>query len=285
MKRDWLELSDRIVAFDPVTLRRRPVARAEVLADLDRIGDRRGRRIVEAIPACGEHLDPEAVDAELIACHYEIQRLALELGQGPRMARLVSHALSAVRSVHPETPLRVVDVGCGIGYVLRWMAAHRHVLPAGTELVGADFNPALIGEARRLAELEGLDVEFVVADAFAMEQPATVFMSSGVLHHVPDLAGFLGQQAAASVCIHADFQPSVLAPLGAWLLHAARMQRPLARYDGVLSAVRARTGAELRQAAKEGLPDWHHHLQGTHLLGIVPRAMHALVCRRPDTPW
>lgn len=227
------------------------------------------------------------MDLELVACHYEIQRLALELRQGPRMARLVRRALEAVGRVRPDAPRRVVDVGCGIGYVLRWIAAHPGCVPPGTALVGADFNGALIDEARRLAEVEGLEVSFVVADAFSLEAPATVFISSGVLHHVPRqaLPAFFAGQRQAAVSIHADFQQSPLGPLGAWLMHAARMERPLARYDGVLSAVRAYPGAVLLAAAREGLPERTHRLVGTHLVGPIPRAMHAIVSHDPEIPW
>jgi SAM-dependent methyltransferase len=279
MRSGWPELSDLIVEFDPDTGDRRPVLKAEVLDRLRADGNRRGAAIVGRVPAIDGVLDPAAVDRELVACHYEIQRLALELQQGPRMARLLAQILGAVRATDPGSPLRVVDVGCGIGYVLRWVAAHRHLLPAETELVGADFNPALVAEARRLAALEGLPVQFRVADAFQLEAPATVFMSSGVLHHVPRAAlpSFFAAQAGARVSVHADFQQHPLGPWGAWLMHLARMERPLARHDGVLSAVRAHPADVLLDSAAAGLPGRRHQLVGTRLLGPIPRAMHALV--------
>jgi len=49
---------------------------------------------------------------------------------------------SPLREAKPQTPLRVVDVGCGLGYVTRWLAAHQ-VLGPGVELVGVDMNSVL----------------------------------------------------------------------------------------------------------------------------------------------
>jgi len=291
MQPRWPELSDLVVDFDPSSLERRPVRKDDVLARLEGLGNHYGLAIARRLPATDGVLDPDAMDRELVACHYEIQRLALELQQGPRMLGRVRGALEAVARTRPDTPLRVVDVGCGIGYVLRWMAAHIERLPPGVDLVGADFNPALIARARALADAESLPVRFVVANAFVLPEPASVFISSGVLHHVPEahLPDFFAGQADACVSIHADFQASPLGPLGAWLMHAARMERPLALHDGVLSAVRAYPGDVLLDAARRGLPDRVVRLVGTHLWGPIPRAMHALVIARPDVaealPW
>jgi hypothetical protein len=49
--------------------------------------------------------------------------------------------------------------------VLRWLAAHRAV-PDDVDLIGADYNPALIAEARRLAAAENLNCQFKVRERF-----------------------------------------------------------------------------------------------------------------------
>jgi len=52
--------------------------------------------------------------------------------------------------------VRVVDVGCSLSYMVRWLAATR-LLGERIELVGMDLNPVLVAGAARLAEAENLD--------------------------------------------------------------------------------------------------------------------------------
>lgn len=254
MQPDWPELSDLLLDVDPVTLERRPVRRAAVEATLARHGMRTGRAVLDAIPGGGT-LDAAAVDGVLIRAHTELQRLALEFRNGVRLLQLLRPVLAVLRARTPGRPLRVVDIGCGLGFVVRWLSAYGG-LGDDVELLGCDFNPALIGLAQRLSREEGLRCEFRVANAFSLERRADVFLSTGVLHHLrgDDLARFFAQQAQAGAraLLHCDIKASWAAPLGAWLFHQARMREPLARHDGVLSAVRAHPTATLLDAARVG---------------------------------
>jgi SAM-dependent methyltransferase len=280
------EISDLIVAFDPQTLARVPVQRAEVAGVYRARGNKKAAAIVEAMPERDGVLDPDHVDRLLVRVHCEMQRISEEFQHGQRVAELLRPLLSALREGGVPTPLRVVDVGCGTGYVLRWLAA-RGGLDDDVELVGADLNLALVEEARRLAVAEALRVRFVAADVFRLEEPATVFLSTGVVHHFRGaaLAGFFGrhEQPSARAFAHFDFQPSPLAPFGSWLFHAARMREPLARHDGVLSAVRAHGGKALLAAARRGAPGFLCGVYGTRLGPLpIPRSLHTLVGLRPD---
>ncbi|MEU8517868.1 class I SAM-dependent methyltransferase [Kitasatospora sp. NPDC048722] len=67
------------------------------------------------------------------------------------------------------------------------MAATNALAP-DVELVGVDLDAALVGEADRLARGEGLTCRFVHGNAFALPEPATVYVSTGVLHHFPEPA-------------------------------------------------------------------------------------------------
>lgn len=254
MTPDWRELSDLLLDVDAQTLARRPVRRDAVLAALDRHGMREARRIVEALPG-GEVLDEAAVDGVLVRSHTELTRLAFEFRNGVRLAQLLRPLLDALRAVGTERPLRVVDIGCGLGFVVRWLAAYGR-LGDDVELLGCDFNPALIGLAERLSVEEGLRCRFRVANAFTLERPAHVFISTGVLHHFrgDELARFFERQASVGArgLLHCDIKASWAAPLGAWLFHQARMREPLAKHDGVLSAVRAHPAAALLDAATSG---------------------------------
>ncbi|NUT96491.1 MAG: class I SAM-dependent methyltransferase [Saccharothrix sp.] len=247
-----LEISDLVVDWDVRTGERVPVRRAEVVERLRGVGDWRAVRIVERMPVDGEFLDPGAVDRLLVRVHTELQRLNEELHMARRFAELLVPMLAAVRArgVRP----RVVDIGCGLGFVVRSLAASG-VLGADVELVGVDFNGALVAEASRLAEEESLPCAFLRADAFALDEDATVYLSSGVLHHfaADELPGFFRAQDRAGTLgfIHYDIAATRLAPLGAWLFHRARMREPLGRHDGVASALRAHGDAVLVSAARE----------------------------------
>lgn len=279
------EISDLIVSFDPETLARLPVRKGAVIDRLLAAGNRRAARLVERLPGRDGQLDPGAVDALLIRAHTELQRLSEEFEHGRRVAELLRPLLAALRHEGHAPPLRVADVGCGIGYVVRWLAALGQ-LGTDVELTGADYNAALVAEARRLAEQERLPATFVTANAFRLAVGAAVYVTTGVLHHFrgealaeffraherPETAGF----------VHFDFQPSPLAPLGAWVFHAARFREPLARHDGVLSAIRAHDGPTLLSAAKRGAPGLDVAIYSARLWRLpVPRPFHTLVGVRP----
>ncbi|MFF3676109.1 class I SAM-dependent methyltransferase [Streptomyces sp. NPDC002120] len=252
-----LEISDLITAVDPHTGHRLPVRRDEVIRRLRANGDERAAKIVAGLPADHDGvLDPRAVDRLLISVHTELQRLSEELRIGERLMHLLGPLFTAIRATGGQSghsgPYRLVDVGCGLGYVIRWLAA-TNALGADVELVGVDLDAALVGEAEQLARAEGLDCRFVHGNAFDLPQAATVYVSTGVLHHFrgPALAEFFQAQAAspAEAFCHFDIAATRLAPVGAWIFHRARMRHPLGRHDGVVSAERAHSDQALLSAA------------------------------------
>lgn len=279
MDATWPELSDLLVDTDPVTLRRRPVHRAAVAEVLRRQGMREAGRILSTIPG-DDVLDESAIDDLLVRSHAELQRLGVEFRNGERLRRLLAPLLDVLRQHVPERPLRVVDIGCGLGFVLRWLAAHGQ-LGDDVELVGCDYNPTFIALASKLSREEGLRCEFRVADALALERRAHVFLSTGVLHHFRGdaLGRFLGGQAAtAAAMLHCDIKASWAAPFGSWVFHHARMREPLARHDGVLSAVRAHPGDVLLSAARnEGRPLRYALLDGAPSPLPILRTLQVLV--------
>ncbi|MBI3854116.1 MAG: class I SAM-dependent methyltransferase [Planctomycetes bacterium] len=281
-----LEISDEILAFDPDTLQRLPVRKSDVVDKFAAQSNRRAIRIVRAMADRDGILDPDAVDRRLVRVHCEMQRISEGFQHGQRVAEVLRPLLEALRSTGVPRPIRIVDVGCGTGFVLRWLAA-RGDLGADVELVGADYHPALVGEAMRLAALENLKVTFRVANAFRLDPPGSVFLSTGVIHHFrgPALAGFFRShdRPETRAFVHFDFLPSFMAPFGSWLFHAVRMRDPLAKHDGVVSAIRAYSGAELVRAAGEGAGGFVRTMYSTRL-GIlpIPRAFHSLIGLRPE---
>ncbi|GAA0594280.1 class I SAM-dependent methyltransferase [Streptomyces crystallinus] len=248
-----LEISDLITAVDPRSGRRLPVSRGEVIRRLDEAGDARAARIVAGLPVDRDGLlDPCAVDSLLVGVHAELQRLSEELRIGDRLLHLLDPLFRAIRESSGPGPYRLVDVGCGLGYAVRWLAA-THALGPDVELVGVDLDAALVAEADRLARAEALDCHFVHGNAFDLPEAATVYISTGVLHHFrgPALTEFFRSQAAspALAFCHFDIAATSLAPIGAWIFHRARMRHPLGRHDGVASARRAHSDETLLRAA------------------------------------
>jgi SAM-dependent methyltransferase len=257
-----LEITDLLwsLAADGAPL---PVVMADVLDQLRARGQRRAARIVSAIPASDGILDRGYVDALGVRVHCELQRLGEELQLARRVAALLT---PIVEEMHDRGagPVRVVDVGCGLGFVVRAMAASS-TLGTDVELVGVDLNPVLVAKARQLARQEGLTCRFVQGDAFepgvAIPDGARcVVISTGVMHHLPEagLTEFFAAQARLGVAAfaHWDIAPCLWSTLGAWVFHRARMREPVSRHDGVLSARRAYSESKLRHAAQIGAPGY-----------------------------
>ena len=279
------EISDAIVSFDPITLQRNPVRKSDVLSEFKTLGNQEAIRVVQRIAERDGALDPDAVDRILITSHCEMQRMSEEFQHGRRVAELLRPILSALREGGVQNPIRIVDIGCGTGFVVRWLAASDSFGP-DVELLGCDFNVALINEAQRLASLENLRCKFVVANAFRLDEPATIYISTGILHHFRDqgLVELLRQHCRPETCafVHFDFHSSPMAPWGSWLFHAVRMREPLAKHDGVLSAVRAHKSRYLLDTAKSAAPEFVSAIYGTRLWRLpIPRVFHSLVGIRP----
>ena len=82
--------------------------------------------------------------------------------------------------------MSLVELGCGSGWMTRFAARH------GIKAEGYDISPKMIGIARELAEEEGLDVHFEVADMEELDlgRRFDTCLIYQALHHTPraDLA-------------------------------------------------------------------------------------------------
>ena len=254
------EVSDLIVDYDPETLTRRAVKNAAVLQRLRDEGRAHPLRVArDLVEQANGDLDPEEVDGVLVRSHLELQRLHEEFGVAQTMRMLLAPMLDLARRATAERPIRVVDLGCGLGYIVRWLAAHGE-LGSDVELIGADYNRALVNGAAALAAAEDLRCSFVAANAFRLRQPAHVYTSTGVLHHFrgADLVRLFAEHETSPAIgfVHLDIRPSWMAPIGSFIFHRARMREPLARWDGYWSAVRAHRAATLVDAVGRGAPSF-----------------------------
>lgn len=284
------EITDLIVRHDPCTLERLPVRKQDVLDVFAKFQNRQALRAIEELPASGGLLDACEIDRLLVTIHWEMQRLGEEFYHGPRVYEVVRVVISAIRANGFRGPLRVVDVGCGIGYTLRWLAGRTSLASENVQLTGVDLNSALIQEANRLSAAENLPCCFQHGDAFSPDHSGHIYLSTGVIHHFRDeaLLEFLRrhQQPETRAFLHFDFQPWFLAPYGSWFFHVLRMRTRIARHDGVLSAARAHTAETLVQAARTAAPEFASGIYGAKIWNTpAPRVFHTLIgVRRPLLP-
>lgn len=264
-----------------------PVVRDEAVALLRERGQPAAARLVASMPRLDGLIDLAYLEGLALRIHRELQRLGEELQLDRRVAELLHAPIHRLLAADPS-PVTVLDIGCGLGHVLRASSARR-LFPTDVWLVGVDLNRVLIAEARRLAAAEALDCRFVHGDAFDLTvvgaDPArTVVISTGLLHHFEptELAAFFAQQAAIGVAgfAHWDIAPCFWSTLGAWAFHRARMREPVSRHDGVLSARRAHPAPVLLEAANAGAPQYRVEvLEGPRW---YPRALDVL---RPIVGW
>ena len=263
------EITDLIVQHDPETLKRLPVSTASVIDVFSRFGNHKAVRAVRALPGKDGWLDDRGVDAVLVTVHWEMQRLAEEFYHGHRVWGVLSPLIASVRSTGFRETLRIVDVGCGIGYTTRWLAARIPVAEQNIELIGIDLNLTLISEANRLASAERLPCRFIHGDAFSREHASHIFLSTGVVHHFRGeaLPEFLKQHERPETLafLHFDFQPWLLAPFGSLFFHRMRMRTAIARHDGVLSAARAYDAKTLVGAARTAAPGFASGIYGARI--------------------
>jgi SAM-dependent methyltransferase len=275
------EITDLIVQHDPTTLRRLPVSKQSVINVFAKSGNHKALRAVRALPAKDGWLDGEEIDALLLTVHWEMQRLAEEFYHGHRVWEILKPLIAAIRSTGSRETLRIVDVGCGIGYTARWLAARVPLSDYNIEVGGVDLNSTLISEANRLATAERLPCRFVHGDAFSHEHSNHIFLSTGVVHHFrgEGLGEFLRrhEQPQAKAFLHFDFQPWLLAPLGSLFFHNLRMRTAIARHDGVLSAARAHDAKVLVGSARTATPGFVSGIYNAKIWGTpAPRVFHAL---------
>jgi ubiquinone/menaquinone biosynthesis C-methylase UbiE len=105
---------------------------------------------------------------ELVRQHWD--RRAAKFDQEPSHGLLNDAQARAwrrlIETLAGTTPIDVLDVGCGTGFLSLLLAALGH------RVTGADFATAMLAEARAKAAALGLTARFVEADVESLDLPA-----------------------------------------------------------------------------------------------------------------
>jgi ubiquinone/menaquinone biosynthesis C-methylase UbiE len=124
---------------------------------------------------------------------FDDRALGYEQGWRGRMHHdIAGRAAELAVSVH-AAPRRVLDIGCGTGYLLRLLAER---CPQATELAGIDAAPSMIGAAERAAD--DLRLRFTVGAAERLPYPDGAFdlvVSTTSFDHWSDQQAGLGECA------------------------------------------------------------------------------------------
>jgi SAM-dependent methyltransferase len=194
----------------------------------------------------------DVVQDEFAACMRDLATVnTLTLARRPTLA-FVGAALTAV----PERRLTVLDVGFGAGDMLRALARR---FGARLRLIGIDLNPRSEPVARA-ATPAGLSIEYRTGDAYALEEPVDLVVSSLVTHHMTDaeLPRFLGWMEMHSRLgwLVNDLHRHPIPYYAFSALAGAMRWHAFVRHDGPLSIARAFTRA-----------DWEERLRGAGIAG------------------
>jgi 2-polyprenyl-3-methyl-5-hydroxy-6-metoxy-1,4-benzoquinol methylase len=162
----------------------------------------------------------------------------------------------AVRAARNDTPLTLVDVGCGYGDLLRAIRRWSRRRNLDLNLLGVDLNPETIRIAQAATDpADRIDFQAVNIFELVSATPIDLMVSSLVTHHLSDheITEFLRlmertAQRGWAIC---DLQRS------RFLYHfiglASRLGRfhPMITHDGQLSVARSLTRVEWEQRIAE----------------------------------
>jgi ubiquinone/menaquinone biosynthesis C-methylase UbiE len=179
-----------------------------------------------------------------------------EQGWRGRLHRAISDRTAALAMSAVASPQRVLDVGCGTGYLLRVLAGH---YPGAQELAGIDAAPNMIQTAKRLTHDERLTFATGVAEHLPYTDASMdLVVSTTSFDHWPD------QGAGLTECAR------VLRP-GGRLVLVDQFSRWLIPTLAVSRRGKARTrrrASGLLLSAGFTQPDWHN-LYAVIINGVV----------------
>lgn len=187
-----------------------------------------------------ELMDGDDVPADVFAaCVIDLANVnTLTLARPPTLAFLDR----TLRGRDPAAPVTILDVGFGAGDMLRaihrWAGRHGRTV----RLIGIDLNPRSAPIAGRLTPTDWR-IEYRTGDAFALDDPIDIVLSSLVTHHMPDaeIVRFLrwSTDTARIGWFVNDLHRHWLPFYGFTAITAALRRHPFVRHDGPVSIARS----------------------------------------------
>jgi ubiquinone/menaquinone biosynthesis C-methylase UbiE len=119
---------------------------------------------------------------------YDERAAHYDHGWRGRLHHTIGDRTAALATATVAAPYRVLDVGCGTGYLLRALAGH---YPGAEELAGIDAAPNMIETARRLSDNQRLTFAVGVAEHLPYPDASIdlVVSSTSFDHWCDQLAG------------------------------------------------------------------------------------------------
>lgn len=97
--------------------------------------------------------------------------------------------------VQNRANLKLLDIGCGTGLATA-LLLRTALGPKVSDVHLLDTSAKMLGEARKRADSWGKKIKTINGDIAQIDAQYDVIIISSVLHHIPDLAGFLAQVTA-----------------------------------------------------------------------------------------
>ncbi|MGK0385820.1 MAG: 2-polyprenyl-3-methyl-5-hydroxy-6-metoxy-1,4-benzoquinol methylase [Patiriisocius sp.] len=170
--------------------------------------------------------------------------------------RITTHGIETLLQQHPtDKNIRIVDVGCGDGELLRqcalWARRNRYQF----KLIGIDANPHILKEAA-LRSLKFPEIEYRVLDIFSKEiktLDVDICLCTLFLHHfknkdIVEILNKLISQSRIGVVVN-DLQRSRLAFQLFKPFSAIFIRTKIAKHDGLVSVARGFQKKELEELA------------------------------------
>jgi SAM-dependent methyltransferase len=204
-----------------------------------------------------EILDGEVETADLADILHDLARFnGIMQGHQPVLRWLDR----AVKSLPPNRPLTLLDIGSGYGDLLRAVRGWARKRGRSLRLIGVDLSPQVVDVARSVTP-DSDEIEYHAADIFAFTPPAPIdlVVTSLVTHHLSDdlIARFLRwiETNASRGWMIYDLQRSVIPFYFIAFAGIVLRLHPVVTYDGRVSVARSLTRREWGdRLAAAGIP-------------------------------
>lgn len=191
-----------------------------------------------------ELMDGPCPESECIRC-------LIDLNHANRVLFAYRPTLKWLRQFVGEQgqPLRIVDIGCGAGDMLRSIEGWASLQNLPVELTGIDLNPSAVKAARQLSSPDSR-IRWICSEALAFEPDCQVdlIISSLFTHHLNDdeIVRFLQwmERVAIRGWLINDLERSLASYYGFKLLARLMRWHPFVRHDGSVSILRSFTFRE-----------------------------------------